>query len=165
MPASNSPLAANRDGAKAAARGQFDIYDFARVLERYSDIEPAPLCWLGGRDADQGPSFCPDCAEKRVLSGQAEFVDGGWSSGEDHCVHCEDCGRELDYNLTAEGVSQEVCNFAHRRLRAPLNKHAAFHIARVLFAAPNDPDVKRLAVRAQNALAKSAALSRAGSAQ
>lgn len=126
----------------------------ARRLERYSGIEPAPLCWLGGDEVDQGPSYCPDCADKHVQAGRASFVDGGWpSSGEDGCIHCYDCGCILDYSLTPSGVSEELFHFASVRFRGRLSKERAFHIARLLDAAPSDGDVIRLGQRALRRIA------------
>lgn len=143
----------NREVEAAVAEKRMSFLEIAAKLERYSGIKPAPLCWLGGRDVDQGPSYCPECAEEKVAQGKAEFVDGGWtSSGEDHCSHCDNCGCELDYNLTREGVSSELDHFQRRRFSRPLNRHMAFHIARVIDAEPADPAVQKLALRAFNAM-------------
>lgn len=122
------------------------------LLQRYAGIDPPYPCWLGGDRADPGPDYCRECATERVKAGFGEFVDGGYDAAEaEHCCHCEGCGKLLDYFLTDYGVRDEMQHFHGRRLRSPLDREEAFHIARILEAAPNDKAVLRLGRRALKA--------------
>ena len=111
------------------------------LAELSKGIDPPYPCWLGGGDADQGPSYCRDCAQKKVNSGEAEFVDGGWSQDSDTCVHCEDCGKLLDYALTEYGVAYELEHFQSSQPAVPMSAEDAYHLARLFDGAPDDPAV------------------------
>lgn len=110
--------------------------------------------WLGGDGADQGPSYCRECAEKAVAAGKADFVDGGWHQENDCCCHCEDCGRLLDYTLTKHGVMEELGHFRACRLRGKLDADTAYHLARILEQHDDHPEVKQLLPRVRRALAR-----------
>ncbi len=97
--------------------------------------------WLGGDEADQGPSYCAECAHEQVVAGNAEFVDGGWPQDNDGCCHCEDCGRLLDYTLTDYGVQEEMEHFKGSALVAPIEPELAYHLARLLEHHDSHPEV------------------------
>ena len=88
--------------------------------------------WIGGDDADQGPSYCRSCAEAEVAAGRAEYVDGGWQQENDGCCHCETCGRLLEYTLTEYGASEEIDHYSGAELMGPISPEDAFHIAKML---------------------------------
>ena len=111
--------------------------------------------WLGGTGADQGPSYCHDCASKRVEAGEGEFVDGGWPQDNDGSCQCEDCGRTLDYTLTEYGVEEEMEHFTRRRLRGAINPLLAYALARVLEQHRRQPEVLRLLPKVCRALDRS----------
>ena len=126
------------------------------ALDAYAALEPEPICWTAGSKADQGSDYCRSCAERRVWASFAAvpspgglFVDGGWGGDEsDGCAHCADCDCILDYYLTDFGVESELEHFHGRRLGAPVSRETAFHIARVIEAAPENERTLRLARRA-----------------
>ena len=128
------------------------------ALERLNEIArsadvPYPH-WLGGDEADQGLSYCYECAEKAVSAGDGEYVDGGWQQDSDGCCHCETCGRLLDYTLTDYGVTEELSHFRAARLRGELHPEAAYHLARILEQHDEHPEVKQLLPKVRRALAR-----------
>lgn len=132
--------------------------DVLAVLARLESIAagveaPYPR-WLGGYDVDQGPSYCYDCAAKRVEAGEAQSVDGGWPQDCDTCCHCEDCGRLLAYTLTEWGVGQELVHFASDALDREVTPELAYHLARVLEQHGEHPDVLGLVPKVGAALAR-----------
>lgn len=88
--------------------------------------------WLGGDVVDQGPSYCRACADKKVVAGEAEHIDGGWQQEEDGCCHCEECGRTLDYTLSDCGVNGELEHYLSNPPKSPLCAQEAYHLSRVL---------------------------------
>ena len=115
-------------------------------LEAYAGLEPPYQHWLAGEGSDAGPSYCRPCADKAVANGEGEFVDGGFPGAEDDtCQHCEICGCLLHYSLTDYGVAQELEHFAESPPETPVSKEDAYHIARLLVAAPDNPEIITLA--------------------
>ncbi|NWC11970.1 hypothetical protein HX776_24600 [Pseudomonas agarici] len=104
--------------------------------------------WIGGADADQGPSYCRPCAEAEVAAGRAEYVDGGWHQENDGCCHCETCGRLLEYTLTEYGASEELDHYLGAELSGPVSPEDAFHIARMLEHDETNSQALSIAVRA-----------------
>lgn len=116
------------------------LLDRLNAIAAIADV-PYPH-WLGGDEADQGPSYCNDCAQKQVVAGNAEFVDGGWPQENDGCCHCEDCGRLLDYTLTDYGVQAEMEHFQGGIPAESIEPETAYHLARLLEQADHDhPEV------------------------
>lgn len=111
--------------------------------------------WLGGDGADQGPSYCRDCASKLVAAGEAEFVDGGWMQDNDGCCLCEECGRLLDYTLTDYGVEEELSHFKSVRLRGAMSPELAYQLSRVLEQHHEHPEVLALLPKTCRALDRS----------
>lgn len=132
--------------AKAKVKPVRDSWELIRALESFANLSPDSVYWLGGDKADQGLSFCRGCAEKRVAKGDGEFADGGWGSQEnDGCCHCEDCGCLLQYSLTDYGVSEELGHFTENPPTSPLTPDVAYHIARIVEAAPDGNEAAALA--------------------
>ena len=132
---------------------KIDVRAVVRQLERVASASEIPYPhWLGGDDADQGESYCFDCANKKVVGGEAEFVDGGWMQDNDGCCHCEDCGRLLDYTLTDYGVKEELSHFKSDRMRRKLSPELAYHLARVLEHNETHPEVLALLPKVNRAL-------------
>lgn len=125
-----------------------DPHDLISRLEDFANLEPPYQRWLGGDNADAGPSYCKPCAEKAVAAGKGEFVDGGFPGAEDDtCQHCETCGCLLHYSLTDYGVASELEHFSEHPPEAPVGKEEAYHIVRVLVAAPDNSEAVQLAER------------------
>lgn len=123
-----------------------------RLEKIAATIEVPYQHWLGG--ADQGPSYCFDCATKKVEAGDAEFVDGGWQQEDDTCRHCEDCGRLLEYSLTNEGVESELEHFTGARFDRVIGPELAYHLARVLEQHEYHPAVLKILPKVGRALVK-----------
>lgn len=113
--------------------------------------------WLGGDGADQGPSYCRECAQAHVDNGDAEFIDGGYQQDNDGCCHCEDCGRLLDYTLTDYGVEEELEHFKGDRMRRVVSPELAYHLTLVLTTHHVHPEVLVLVPKVQRALSRGAA--------
>lgn len=131
-----------------AERETFDteVPELLRKLETFAALDPPYQRWLAGDNADAGPSYCQPCAEKAVAAGKGEFVDGGFPGGEDdNCQHCDTCGCLLDYTLNDHGVSVELDHFAEHPPEAPISKELAYHVARVLDSATDNPEAIQLA--------------------
>lgn len=119
-----------------------------------ADLDVPYPHWLGGQDADQGPSYCWECATKAVSDGRCAFVDGGWPQDSDGCCLCEDCGKLLDYTLTDYGLGEELSHFRTTRLRGRLGPHTAYQLSRVLEHHGEHPEVKSLLPKVRRALAR-----------
>lgn len=95
-----------------------------------SEIDVQFPYWLSGGGADEGLSFCFECANKNV-SDDVE-VNGGWVQDSDSCCHCEECGILLDYNLTEVGVASELEHFIANGITSPVNPEIAYHLLGLL---------------------------------
>ncbi|AMK23237.1 hypothetical protein GG804_02050 [Sphingomonas histidinilytica] len=104
--------------------------------------------------SDEGHEYCRDCADRlleKVLPhlSASERHDHRISSTELHhedtCKHCLICGALLDYALNETGVAAELDHYVSHPPSRPLRAGDAFHIARMLEAAPADHGVLRLA--------------------
>jgi len=101
--------------------------------------------WIGGDDADQGPSYCRPCAEAEVAAGRAEYVDGGWQQENDGCCHCETYGCLLEYTLTEYGASEEIDHYQSAELKGSILPEDAFHIAKMLEHDESNPQALSIA--------------------
>lgn len=129
-----------------------------RKLDEISGLNPPDTRWM--MDGDAGPSYCPACAEKKAAETN-DRVDGGYRVMEnDGCCHCDGCGALLTYTLTEYGVSEELFHFQRRRFRKPLHPEVAYHVARLVEAAPGNPKVLKIAARAIAAATYKASLFR-----
>ena len=78
-------------------------------------VESEPEHWISG--ADEGMSYCYDCAEKEVeqllkKNPAGEYiVDGGWGIEGDSTPFCEICDKLLENTLTDYGCESEVDHF------------------------------------------------------
>ncbi|RII74240.1 hypothetical protein [Pseudomonas monteilii] len=104
--------------------------------------------WIGGKNADQGPSYCLPCAEAKVEAGEAEYVDGGWQQDNDGCCHCDTCDRLLEYNLTDYGAAEELEHYLANPPSAPISPEDAFHVAKMLKHDESSPEAVAIAVAA-----------------
>ena len=122
-----------------------NVNEIIQALDSFASDPPYPR-WLGGDAADQGPSYCLECASKKVDSGEggAEFVDGGWSQESDGCCHCESCGLLLDYTLTDYGVGAELEHYLQHPPRAPISNDEAYHLSRLIENHIHHPEVLSL---------------------
>lgn len=134
--------------------------DFARA----SGIKPVRPYYIWGEFlikhksgtlySDESFEYCEGCADALLtkalpLLPKARREDHRVSPtelhGEDTCKNCMICGALLDYALNDCGVESELDHYQSCSPRAPLHPGDAFHIARMLEAAPQDPAVLRLA--------------------
>lgn len=78
-------------------------------------MDAAPEHWIHG--ADEGLSYCYECAEKEVAKLLKEepdgkyCVDGGWGTTNDSTPFCESCQKLLSSSLTDYGCEAEVDHF------------------------------------------------------
>ena len=83
--------------------------------EGAAKLEPENECWIHG--ADEGISYCWDCAEKEMAMLQKEnpdkeyFLSSSDSSEGDGIATCECCGKVLENCLTSYGCEYEVDHF------------------------------------------------------
>lgn len=134
------------------------------VLNAHANSLDVPFPhWIGGADADQGPSYCRSCAEAEVAAGRAEYVDGGWQQENDGCCHCETCGRLLDYTLTEYGASEEIDHYMGTELAGPISPEDAFHIAKMLEQDETNPQALSIGIQAAELIkAQQSAIEAAG---
>jgi len=148
--------------------GTEEAAKFLGPLEKQAVKDPPYPHWLRGKGSDSGLSYCRSCAvaaqaiqksinrnaaKRRGVERAGCCLDGGWSQEEDTCCQCETCGCVLDYDLTDEGVEEELAHYSDVRF-PPLTEIEAYHIARIVWGAPTDERVLRLARRAVAAIAK-----------
>ncbi|WP_454887938.1 hypothetical protein [Sphingomonas oryzagri] len=104
--------------------------------------------------SDEGHEYCFTCAEELLASvlsllpkGEREEhrVSATDLDHEDTCKHCMVCGALLDYALNETGIASELDHYQGCNLASELHPGDAFHIARMLEAAPADRAVRRLA--------------------
>lgn len=131
-----------------------------QLIERLRtvQVDPPYQCWLGGDDADQGISYCRDCAQKEVDAGRAEFVDGGWSQESDGPAFCETCGTPLQHDLTEYGIAQQLEDMLQFGLRSPVTAEGAYEIAQVLTNHREHPEVLALVPKVERLMVDSQAV-------
>lgn len=117
-----------------------------KLNERAGQVALPPY-WLEGGNSEPSDDYCRHCADKAAKAYKAEIC-GGWSSEADSCRHCATCGSVLEYSLTTHGVIAELEHFRSVRFRKPLSKEEAFHVARLIEAAPDDAEARAIAKRA-----------------
>lgn len=119
------------------------IIDLAedRVNKIIDKFESNNICWLSSQetDIDESVSYCYNCASKNAkrLTKKLKknvIVDGGWGMQEDDtCVHCADCQKILNYNLTEHGCKSELDHFLSEDVKIELDSvEEALHIRNVL---------------------------------
>lgn len=128
-----------------------DSATYILSLERYANLSPEPVCWISGPDAEESISYCPSCAANKA-GGQSVVVCAGSAVEDDSCCYCDSCGKLLNYTLTNAGVLAELAHFATRRFRRHPAKTEAYEIARIVAAAPHNPEALNLARRALAAI-------------
>lgn len=125
--------------------------DMEMKLDEYAgQIASAPY-WLEGGTSEPSYDYCRQCADQASKSHDAERC-GGWSSEADSCKHCTTCGVVLEYSLTDYGVGTEIQHFRSVRFKKPLSKVDAYHVARLIGAAPDDASARAIAKRAVKAI-------------
>jgi hypothetical protein len=159
-------------------------YEIEKILDRYArdhGVRPEQPYYIWGEFriaqngqilySDEAHEYCRSCAEAlldRVLPllpserRDDHRVATADCSAEDTCKHCMVCGALLDYGLNDWGVEHELEHYAAELpKRSDLSAGEAFHIARLLEAAPFNREV--IAV-ARLALSRITTRSRAASA-
>lgn len=126
-----------------------DVPEMVERLEAFiGDMDVPPPYWLSGGGTEATYTYCLPCAKAVAKAHPGAEIDGGWSGESDSCVHCEKCGCLLEYTLTDNGAAYEIEHFSSIRFRRPLTRDDAYHIARMLAAAPDDPDAIKIGKRA-----------------
>lgn len=108
---------------------------------------------------NEAQNYCHDCAtglvetyRKRNEIEETEdepVVVPISMNDEDCCSHCTKCGALLDYQLTDAGVGQELQHFEDSFAEhAAISADDAYHIARILDAAPGNEEVIKLGQKA-----------------
>ena len=120
--------------------------DMLMTLDAYAAVPDAPY-WLE-RSNKSSETFCYGCAQKELAKYPDALLGGGYGGEEDGCLHCETCGALLDYTLTNYGADSEIVHFRTVRFRSPLSREEAYHVARMLAGAEDDPEAIRIAARA-----------------
>lgn len=132
----------------AAANQKRDARQMADALDRYAGLDVPPPYWLSGVDALASFLYCRSCVEKVAAEYAHAGVDGGYGGESDSCRHCENCGRLLDYTLTDDGAGEEIAHFRTVTFTKPLSFDEAYHVARLLEAAEDDPEAIAIGERA-----------------
>lgn len=160
---------------QASRSGHSDLYESgSREMERRLDafaksggIVPVRAYFIWGEFrvecdgkvlySDEGLEYCCTCAEELLASvlpllpkdeHEEHRISATDLHHEDTCKHCMVCGALLDYALNETGVASELDHYQSYKFTSRLLPGDAFHIARILEAAPTDPAVLHLARRA-----------------
>lgn len=143
-------------------------YEMAARLDRYAHaggIRPVQPYYIWGEFcirhkgavfySDEAHEYCRACADAllaRVLpllpeeAQEDHRVSPASCSEEDTCKHCMTCGALLDYGLNDWGARHELLHYEEALPRhASLPPGEAFHIARIVEAAPYDKAILALA--------------------
>lgn len=85
----------------------------AKLLSpKASLFEVKPEHWISGEDADEGISFCRECAEAEIAKRGGELtIDGGYCGPNDSHAFCETCRCPLEVTLTDHGCEEELHYF------------------------------------------------------
>jgi hypothetical protein len=115
------------------------------LFDRYANISPGPAYWL---EEDECEEYCLRCI-KKIAAGRL-YSGYGCAAEQDGCLHCHKCGNLLDYVLTDHGALEELHHFKTVKFRPgkPLDRETAYHLARLIAAKEDDPDVIHIAARA-----------------
>lgn len=113
--------------------------------------------------SDEALEYCEECADTLLATvlpllpaDQRDHhrVSSTDLHAEDTCKHCMICGALLDYALNQTGIASECDHYEAFCSSGPLLPGDAFHIARMVEAAPADPVVLRIARAALQRLPK-----------
>lgn len=127
----------------------------AKLEDFIADFDVPLPYWVadGNDDGNDGGVYCRDHAVVAVAkAGGDAILDGGWSLESDGCRHCETCSRVLQYSLTNYGIDSEISHFLGNQPTKPLGEEEAYHIERILCAAPDNPDALQVAEMAVGAM-------------
>ncbi|RIA46214.1 hypothetical protein DFR49_0747 [Hephaestia caeni] len=155
-------------------------YEIEAALDRYArsaGVKPVQAYYIWGEFrveqeghvfySDEAHEYCEACADTLLaqvlpLLPKVERDDHRVSPtnchSEDTCKHCMTCGVLLDYALNDWGARNELTHYATElSTRDDLPPGEAFHIARIIEAAPNDEAVLAIARIALARIPKAAA--------
>lgn len=115
------------------------------LFDKYANLNPDAGCWV---DDDDAGTYCPGCA-KKIAKGRP-ISSYGCAAEQDGCLHCDKCGKLLDYVLTDHGALEELQHFKSVKFRRikRLDRETAYHLARLIAAREHDMDVILIAARA-----------------
>lgn len=115
--------------------------------------------------SDEAHEYCEGCADTLLATvlpllaadqRDRHRVSSTDLHAEDTCKHCMICGALLDYALNENGVASERDHYEAVGGSGQLLPGDAFHIARMVEAAPADPSVLRIARAALRRIPKAA---------
>ena len=125
-----------------------DAFKLILRLDRYANLELERSYWLSGDNADEGPSYCLECAKKELAKGLGEYISGGEYAQEcDTYEQCYMCAKMLDYHLTDHGAEREYDWLKYKRFKR-LGRDNAYMVARILDSDHHNKKYMRLAERA-----------------
>lgn len=128
--------------------------DLLSVLDAFSGPAQDGYFIVTARGDDDMHDVCRACGEDAKKPGETlQQLDTPES---DYCRHCYRCGCILCYSLTDIGVSEELGHFRENPPSAPLSRSVAYHIARILEAAPDDREAQALGAAAVMAIEEEA---------
>jgi hypothetical protein len=122
----------------------------AFLFDQYAGMQPEDPCWITDGKVDEAHDYCRKCAAARIERDGAGYLSTSCAPESDHCVHCDACGKLLNYSLTAAGADAELDHFQSVRFRKDkrLDRETAFHLARMLAAKGDDFEATEVAARA-----------------
>ena len=104
-------------------------------------VYPEPPYWL---DRDCDGTYCLECAKIEYgfeAAPNGEGIDGGFGGEGSGCLHCDRCGKLLEYCLTDYGTRSEIGHYIENPPKF-LTAEEAYHIAKALDGAPWLPDLQ-----------------------
>lgn len=142
-------------------------YEIAQALDEFArkkGFRPAAAYYIVGEFnlhepngksvySDEAHLWCHKCADKhlkrarRLMSREERadhFVCRTDARGEDTTRACMRCGKRLDYSLSNYGVESELDYYADNPPHAPISGGAAWEIARIIEAAPDNEEALTL---------------------
>jgi len=102
-------------------------------------------CETGEIEIDQSIDRCWDCAKKEAKEIEKEtdeeifiatVISPDWS---DTCVVCEDCGKQLEYFLSPDGVCSELDHFLDKNTKINIDKGGCYSL-KAIFDCYNSGD-------------------------
>jgi hypothetical protein len=125
-----------------------DIFEIRESLDRYAaSLNLEYPRWLCGDKADEGLTYCRECAEKALAEGLGEYLGGGFAQECDTYEQCYTCSKMLEYHLSEHGAEREFDWLKYKRFKK-IDKETAYMVARILEVDLHNKKYIRLAQRA-----------------
>lgn len=120
------------------------------LFDKYADLQPEDPHWICDGADDESHDYCRKCAKAKIEKDGKGQLNMSVAPESDSCIHCEECGKLLDYCLTNFGADAELDHFRAIKFRRnkPLDRETAYHLARMLAAKGDDFEAIEIAARA-----------------